>query len=49
MPRGKGGSNVGFLDGHVEWRQQNELGQRSHDTQAPGRRQFYQGSNRWYW
>ena len=49
MPRGKGGSNVGFLDGHVEWRQQNELGQRSHAGQAPGRRQFYQGQNRWYW
>jgi prepilin-type processing-associated H-X9-DG protein/prepilin-type N-terminal cleavage/methylation domain-containing protein len=49
MPRGKGGSNVGYLDGHVEWRAQNELGQREHPTQAAGRRQFYQGSNRWYW
>jgi prepilin-type N-terminal cleavage/methylation domain-containing protein/prepilin-type processing-associated H-X9-DG protein len=25
MPRGNGGANVGFLDGHVEWRPQTEM------------------------
>jgi len=45
MPKGKGGGNVGYIDGHVEWRQQNEMGQ----TAFPGKRQFYYGDNRWYW
>jgi prepilin-type N-terminal cleavage/methylation domain-containing protein/prepilin-type processing-associated H-X9-DG protein len=49
MPRGKGGANVGYIDGHVEWHQQNEMGQRETPTQPAGRRQFYYGSNRWYW
>ncbi|MGB7161333.1 MAG: prepilin-type N-terminal cleavage/methylation domain-containing protein [Tepidisphaeraceae bacterium] len=36
MPRGKGGMNVGFMDGHVEWRQQDDLGQRD-----PVRKRIY--------
>ena len=27
MPEGNGGSNTGFVDGHVEWRTQDEMGQ----------------------
>ena len=49
MPRGKGGGNVGYIDGHVDWHQQNEMGQTPTPTQAAGRRQFYYGDNRWYW
>jgi prepilin-type N-terminal cleavage/methylation domain-containing protein/prepilin-type processing-associated H-X9-DG protein len=48
MPKGKGGSNIGYVDGHVEWKQQNELGQpatKSHPT--PGFRQFTT-DNRFY-
>jgi len=37
MPKGKGGANTGFIDGHVEWKSQNEVGQK--DT--GGRRNFY--------
>jgi prepilin-type processing-associated H-X9-DG protein len=51
MPKGKGGANVGYIDGHVEWHQQNEMGQ-THPNAAGdniGKRQFYYGSNRWYW
>jgi prepilin-type N-terminal cleavage/methylation domain-containing protein/prepilin-type processing-associated H-X9-DG protein len=40
MPPGKGGANVGFIDGHVEWKPQQELGQRGTPTQPSGRRQF---------
>lgn len=37
LPGDPGGSNVGFIDGHVEWRKANELGQ----TESPheGKRQ----------
>jgi prepilin-type N-terminal cleavage/methylation domain-containing protein/prepilin-type processing-associated H-X9-DG protein len=49
MPRGKGGANVGYIDGHVDWHQQNEMGQTPTPTQPAGRRQFYWTSNRWYW
>lgn len=28
ISQGMGGANVGFIDGHVEWRQQRQLGQR---------------------
>jgi prepilin-type N-terminal cleavage/methylation domain-containing protein/prepilin-type processing-associated H-X9-DG protein len=41
MPKGKGGSNVGYLDGHVEWRAQDELGQGVGPNQ--GKPQFIQG------
>ncbi len=37
LPKGKGGGNVGFIDGHVEWKTQQDLGQK--DTQ--GKREFY--------
>ena len=36
MSRGKGGANVGFMDGHVEWRAQDDLGQGD-----PVRRRIY--------
>jgi prepilin-type N-terminal cleavage/methylation domain-containing protein/prepilin-type processing-associated H-X9-DG protein len=51
MPRGKGGGNVGYIDGHVDWHQQNEMGQKEIPgvNNQPGRRQFYYGANRWYW
>jgi prepilin-type processing-associated H-X9-DG protein/prepilin-type N-terminal cleavage/methylation domain-containing protein len=51
MPKGKGGANIGFLDGHVEWRHQNELGQQNPLNAADkGRCQFERkgGSPRWY-
>jgi len=50
MPTGKGGSNVGFIDGHVEWRSQNDLGQTG--TGNEHRRQMYLQTgnvNRYYW
>jgi len=40
MPPGKGGANTGYIDGHVEWHGQQDLGQRATPTQAAGRRQF---------
>jgi prepilin-type processing-associated H-X9-DG protein len=43
IPNGKGGSNTGFIDGHVEWRAQPDLGQKPTPTQANGRRQFFLG------
>jgi prepilin-type N-terminal cleavage/methylation domain-containing protein/prepilin-type processing-associated H-X9-DG protein len=56
IPRGKGGSNVGYIDGHVDWRTQNELGQKEYPAvgnNQPGRRQFYYtkggSANRYYW
>jgi prepilin-type processing-associated H-X9-DG protein len=50
IPPGKGGANTGFIDGHVEWKAQKDLGQRrvapNTDT---GRRQFYHnGGTRYY-
>jgi prepilin-type N-terminal cleavage/methylation domain-containing protein/prepilin-type processing-associated H-X9-DG protein len=50
MPTGKGGSNVGFIDGHVEWRAQNDLGQTGAGNQH--KRQMYLqtgNTNRYYW
>ena len=45
MPKfGKGGSNVGYTDGHVEWRTQRDLGQGpalDGNAANKGRRQFY--------
>ncbi len=46
MPQGKGGANVGYIDGHVEWRAQNDLGQT--DPTYKGKRQMYLGSSRYY-
>ena len=40
MPPGKGGANTGYIDGHVEWKGQKDLGQRATPTQDAGRRQF---------
>jgi prepilin-type processing-associated H-X9-DG protein/prepilin-type N-terminal cleavage/methylation domain-containing protein len=37
LPRGNGGANIGFIDGHVEWKPQNSMGQES----TGGRRNFY--------
>jgi prepilin-type N-terminal cleavage/methylation domain-containing protein/prepilin-type processing-associated H-X9-DG protein len=48
MPQGKGGSNVGFMDGHVEWRAQNDLGQGPNDPTNKGKRQFWRGGSRYY-
>jgi prepilin-type N-terminal cleavage/methylation domain-containing protein/prepilin-type processing-associated H-X9-DG protein len=50
MPKGNGGTNVGFIDGHVEWRSQNGgLGQ---DTKGgstnSNRRQMYIPGSRYY-
>lgn len=39
LPVGTGGSNVGYMDGHVEWHTQNEMGQ-AHSNPA-NLRQFY--------
>jgi prepilin-type N-terminal cleavage/methylation domain-containing protein/prepilin-type processing-associated H-X9-DG protein len=52
LPRGKGGSNAGYLDGHVEWHAQNEMGQVPvSPTDKPGRRQMYDTTyiTRYYW
>jgi len=43
----RGGANVGYMDGHVDWKQQGELGQKD----SGGRRQFYYspgGTTRYY-
>lgn len=37
LPRGNGGGNVGYIDGHVEWKHQNSMGQ----ERTGGRRNFY--------
>jgi prepilin-type processing-associated H-X9-DG protein len=46
MPDGKGGGNIGFIDGHVEWKPQKAMGQ-SEGTNL-GRRQMYLGGSRYY-
>lgn len=43
----QGGSNVGFIDGHVEWRRSNDLGQR--EAPYTGFRQIIYVSSRAYW
>jgi prepilin-type N-terminal cleavage/methylation domain-containing protein/prepilin-type processing-associated H-X9-DG protein len=50
MPRGNGGSNVGYIDGHVEWRSQNgQIGQDvKGSTTNTGRRQMYIPGSRYY-
>lgn len=48
LPNDSGGSNVGFIDGHVEWRKALELGQ----TQSPhiGKRQInHSGFQNQFW
>lgn len=45
MPKGKGGANVGYIDGHVDWRAQDEIGQKQPNL---GRRQMYLGGSRYY-
>lgn len=47
LPKGRGGVNVGFIDGHVEWKHQDEMGQQL----TPRRRQMYDvtGGVRYYW
>ena len=49
MPGGTGGANAGYIDGHVEWRPQNEMGQQSEFATTPGQRQFFIGGTRIYW
>jgi len=46
IPPGKGGANIGYIDGHVEWKSQPDLGQT--DSANKGRRQMYLGSSRYY-
>jgi len=46
LPTDPGGSNVGFIDGHVEWRKANKLGQT--DSSHEGKRQVTD-STRQYW
>lgn len=47
LPRGNGGANVGYVDGHVEWHLQNQMGQTGPSTDSyntpfhPGFRQLY--------
>jgi prepilin-type N-terminal cleavage/methylation domain-containing protein/prepilin-type processing-associated H-X9-DG protein len=48
MPAGKGGGNIGFIDGHVEWKSQPDMGQGELDSTQHGRRQMYLGSSRYY-
>jgi prepilin-type N-terminal cleavage/methylation domain-containing protein/prepilin-type processing-associated H-X9-DG protein len=47
---GNGGSNVGYGDGHVEWKKQSEIGQAPTAQTPPGKREFYlaAGSIRYY-
>jgi prepilin-type processing-associated H-X9-DG protein len=50
MPSGKGGANVGFIDGHVEWRAQNDLGQSGVGNEHKRQMYLNTGSvNRYYW
>jgi prepilin-type N-terminal cleavage/methylation domain-containing protein/prepilin-type processing-associated H-X9-DG protein len=46
MPPGKGGANIGYIDGHVDWKPQGDMGQ-SEGTNH-GRRQMYLGGSRYY-
>lgn len=48
MPRGRGGANVGYIDGHAEWRAQDVLGQQA--TGQAHKRQFWgKGDLRFWW
>jgi prepilin-type N-terminal cleavage/methylation domain-containing protein/prepilin-type processing-associated H-X9-DG protein len=50
LPNGKGGANVGYIDGHVDWHDQGSMGQTQSDQR--NKRQFYfsNGSTtRYYW
>jgi prepilin-type processing-associated H-X9-DG protein/prepilin-type N-terminal cleavage/methylation domain-containing protein len=46
IPRGKGGANVGYIDGHVEWKAQEAMGQTTDPYR--GKRQMYLGGSRYY-
>jgi len=47
MPNGSGGGNVSYIDGHTEWKPQNELGQR--ESPYEGLPQFRVGVTRhWF-
>ena len=47
MPDGSGGANIGFIDGHVSWRNQNDLGQSSAGNE--GRRHLGISNGTQYW
>ena len=48
MPKGRGGANVGYIDGHAEWRAQDLLGQKA--TGQERKRQFWAtGDLRFWW
>jgi prepilin-type N-terminal cleavage/methylation domain-containing protein/prepilin-type processing-associated H-X9-DG protein len=47
MPRGRGGANVGYIDGHVDWRPQDLLGQ-SADAHRR-KRQYWYNDLRFWW
>ena len=50
MPVGTGGTNVGFIDGHVEWNRQDSMGQKAPATLH--KRQMYDAASmgiRYYW
>jgi prepilin-type processing-associated H-X9-DG protein/prepilin-type N-terminal cleavage/methylation domain-containing protein len=46
MPKGKGGANIGFIDGHVEWKAQDAMGQQTEPYF--GKRQMTLGGSRYY-
>jgi prepilin-type N-terminal cleavage/methylation domain-containing protein/prepilin-type processing-associated H-X9-DG protein len=41
LPNGNGGGNIGYIDGHVEWKPQNSMGQEN----TNGRRNFYHATD----
>lgn len=43
IPKGKGGANVGYMDGHVDWVPQSDLGQAG--TTNKNKRRYVQGSS----
>jgi len=46
MPKGKGGANIGYIDGHVDWKPQDAMGQQV--DPYFGKRQMNLGSSRYY-
>jgi prepilin-type N-terminal cleavage/methylation domain-containing protein/prepilin-type processing-associated H-X9-DG protein len=50
IPPGNGGGNAAYIDGHVEWKGQKQLGQKpaAHNSFQEGRRQFYYTTSRYY-
>lgn len=47
MSKGKGGANVGYTDGHVDWVSQNDMGQRQQGP-TKGMRIYVQGASTFY-